>query len=242
MEFALRFILVAAAAVVVAALWPHRIALLLKPIFPQIIWDGEPSTASVSLTFDDGPDPVFTPQILETLKRYNIKATFFLVGERARRYPDQVRAIRALGHEIGNHTDSWRRTIRLSSKAFEIDLLRAEKTLEVHGARKLFRPAGILIRPEQLCILHEHNYVCVLGTGYAFDPYRPPSGYIRWVICRAMRPGAIIVLHESGGDRSRTVDALGQIIPNALSRGLRFCTVSETLLSPLDKRADLQHS
>jgi peptidoglycan/xylan/chitin deacetylase (PgdA/CDA1 family) len=232
MKFALPFLVVATASVLAAALWPHRIALFLKRIFPQIIWEGESSTAAVALSFDDGPDPVFTPQMLEKLKTYNIKATFFLVGEKARRYPDQVHAIRASGHEIGNHSDSWHRTIFLSSKAFEVDLLRAEKTLETHGVRKLFRPAGILLRPKQLRILHEHDYACVLGTGYAFDPYRPPSAYIKWVISRAMRPGAIIVLHESGGDRSHTVEALEQIILDALSRGLRFCTVSEILLAP----------
>src|SRR5438445_11615851 len=111
MKFAFRFLAVATAGVFVAAVWPHRIALVLKRIFHHIIWEGRPTTAAVALTFDDGPNPVFTLQILERLKRYNIKATFFLVGEQARRYSGQVRAIRALGHEIGNHTDSWRRTV-----------------------------------------------------------------------------------------------------------------------------------
>src|SRR5437667_7172607 len=118
MKLISRFLAAAAAGAVVAAVWPHRIAQLLKVIFPQIVWDGKPSTGALALTFDDGPDPVFTPKILEVLKRYNIKATFFLVGEQARRYPAEVHNIRALGHEIGNHTDSWHRTVLLNSKDF----------------------------------------------------------------------------------------------------------------------------
>ena len=229
MEIVLGFLALATLGIVLAGLWPHRIAQILQRIFPQIIWEGNCSAPALALTFDDGPDPVFTPQVLQTLLRYNVRATFFLVGDQAQKYPDQVRTIRELGHEIGNHTVSWRRTILLSSQAFEEDLLRAEKILKIHGTPKLFRPAGVLLRPSHLRVLRKHHYLCVLGTGYAFDPYRPPSRYIQWVVSRALRPGVIIVLHDAGGNRCRTVEALSPIIQNALSCGLRFCTVSEIL-------------
>jgi chitin deacetylase len=234
MEIVLGFLVFAALGIAFAAGWPHRLAQALRRMVPQIIWEGNASVAAVALTFDDGPDPEFTPQVLETLIKYNVKATFFLVGQQAEKYPDQVRAIRSLGHEIGNHSGSWRRTILLSPPAFEADLLSAENILEIRGKPKLFRPAGILLRPSHLGILRRHNYVCVLGTGYAFDPYRPPSTYIKWVLSRAMHPGAIIILHDAGGERSRTIAALAPIIQAALASGLKFCTLSEILAPGLD--------
>jgi len=69
----------------------------------------------------------------------------------------------------------------------------------------------------------------VLGSVYAFDPHGPPAGYIRWVIVRNLEPGAIVVLHDGGGDRSNTVEAVGSILPAGHDRGFRFVTVSELL-------------
>jgi hypothetical protein len=106
--------------------WPRVIVRVLRVLFPNVIWELHTSEQVVAITFDDGPDPNFTPKVLEVMRKYNIQATFFLVGERARRFPQLVEQIRKEGHFVANHSDSWRRTIQLDGNEFERDLLRAE--------------------------------------------------------------------------------------------------------------------
>ena len=98
----------------------------LERAFPEIMWRVETDEPIVALTFDDGPDPTYTPQVLELLERYHVHATFFLVGEHARQYPELVAHIRAHGHEIGNHTDSKATTFYMSAERFEASLVLAE--------------------------------------------------------------------------------------------------------------------
>ncbi|MBI2820966.1 MAG: polysaccharide deacetylase family protein [Acidobacteria bacterium] len=211
---------------------PSLVPSLLQILFPGVLWEGKTSAPLVALTFDDGPDPRYTPVLLDALRNLNVKATFFLVGERARQYPEIVHAIRAGGHEIGNHTDSWRRTVALGCEEFRRDLLRAEEALGLlHTAGKFFRPAGGLARPCQIRIAREQGYRPVLGSAYAFDPRRPPAAFIVWLIERALHPGSIIVLHDSGGDRSATVRAVPEIVAGARRNGLDFTTVSGLLES-----------
>jgi peptidoglycan/xylan/chitin deacetylase (PgdA/CDA1 family) len=198
----------------------------LEKLFPRIVWSVETQAPLVAITFDDGPDPVYTPQVLATLARHNAHATFFLIGEQARRHPQLVRAISAAGHEIGNHTDSHGGTVLMSQSGFEASLLRAETTLDLRD-RKLFRPGGAWIRPAQLDFAAQHGYTTVLGSAYAFDPQRPPARYVAWVISKNLRPGTIVVLHDSGGNRSGTVNALEPILAAAEGKGLRWVTVSD---------------
>jgi peptidoglycan/xylan/chitin deacetylase (PgdA/CDA1 family) len=200
----------------------------LEWLFPRIVWHVETQEPLIAVTFDDGPDPIYTPQVLEILARHNARATFFLIGEQARLHPELVHAIRAAGHEIGNHTDSHGGTVLASQRNFEASLLRAETTLELRNA-KLLRPGGAWIRPAQLDYAAQHGYVTVLGSAYAFDPQRPPARYIEWVISKNLRPGAIVVLHDAGGNRSSTVAALESILAAAESKGLRSVTVSELI-------------
>jgi peptidoglycan/xylan/chitin deacetylase (PgdA/CDA1 family) len=218
----------------VASLWPQSVVRLLRMAFPGVIWDMRTAERVLAITFDDGPDPVFTPEVLEILREHRIKATFFLVGERVRRFPELLRRIVEDGHEVGNHSDSWRRTVQLRDDEFERDLLRAEHSLDLPcqglgSGIKLFRPAGGFVRSSQLRLLRKHGYATVLGSAFAFDPYRPPRSYIEWAIGRGLKPGAILVFHDSGGDRSKTVAALPAIIDRAHAEGYRFAQLSEYL-------------
>jgi peptidoglycan/xylan/chitin deacetylase (PgdA/CDA1 family) len=197
--------------------------------FPGTIWMVQTREPVVALTFDDGPHPVHTPQVLDILKRHNAHATFFLIGERARQHPELIARIRAEGHEIGNHTDSMKTTLYMSAERFEQSLQHAEQTLELDEGRKLMRPAGGLIRPSQVAAAKKHGYTVVVGSSYAWDPERPPTAYIRWAIAKNLRPGAIAVLHDAGGDRSRSVAALEGILADAEQKRLRCVTLSELL-------------
>ncbi len=227
-----KIVLAAAAAVSaagVASCWPQAVVCLLRMAFPGLIWELSTTERAVAISFDDGPDPVYTPQVLEILREHGVKATFFLVGERVRRSPELRQRIGEEGHEVGNHSDSWRRSVQLSATEFERDLLRAEQSLGLGSGRKLFRPAGGWIRGSQLGVLRKHGYRAVLGSAFAFDPYRPPRKYIEWAIGRGLKRGAIIVMHDSGGDRSKTVGALPAILQRAHAEGYRFVKLSEYL-------------
>jgi peptidoglycan/xylan/chitin deacetylase (PgdA/CDA1 family) len=195
-----------------------------------IVWQVDTARPVAALTFDDGPDPLYTPQVLDLLARHQAKATFFLVGRRARQEPRLVARIRADGHEVGNHTETHGRTVLQRESSFQAELLEGEKTLGLGTAKlKLFRPPGIWLRPSQQAVAARHGYLTVLGSAYAFDPYRPPTRYIEWVIGRNLRPGVIIVLHDSGGDRSHTVAALPAILRAAKDKRLELVTLSELL-------------
>ena len=195
-----------------------------------IVWQVETTKPVAAITFDDGPDPAFTPRVLDALARHDAKATFFLVGRRARQQPDLLARIRAEGHEVANHTETHGRTLLQPASRFERELLEGEKTLGLSAARpKLFRPPGIWLRPSQQALAARHGYLTVLGSAYAFDPYQPPTRYIEWVIARNLRPGVIVVLHDAGGDRAHTVAALPPILRAAKEKGLRLVTLSDLL-------------
>jgi peptidoglycan-N-acetylglucosamine deacetylase len=215
---------------VLVFLWPYKLIPLFKSIYPSVIWDHGTSKRVVALTFDDGPDPVYTPKILDELRRWNTKATFFVIGERAEAFPGLINRICAEGHELGNHSATRNRTIALTAEHFKKDLLRAEaQIMQVPCAVRMFRPAGIWLRKSQLVVLERLHYKCVLGSAYGHDPLRPPARYIAWVLSRGLRNGAILVLHDSGGDRSRTLVALPRILESAEQKGFRVTRVSDLL-------------
>ncbi len=218
--------------VLLLALQPTAAIDLLARVFPGSLWRVNTSEPLVALTFDDGPDPVYTPQVLAILARHDIRATFFLVGKNAQQHPGLVEQIRQAGHGIGNHTGTMATTFFLPTEAFEEDLLRTETTLGINSSwPKFFRPAGGWIRPAQLSRAKSLGYTCVLGSAYAYDPYRPPVAYIRWAVVKNLRLGVIVVLHDSGGNRSNTIAALEGILAAAQTRRLRWITLSELVLS-----------
>lgn len=222
------FLLAAIATLAFVAARPHYLVSILRFFQPAATWDFPEAGSRVALTFDDGPDPAFTPQVLAILARERIPATFFLIGERARSFSQIVAEIRAGGHEIGNHSWSGRATFFVPESEFSGDLLRTERILELPpGPVKWFRPASGWVRVWQIRAAERLGYTCVLGSSYAFDPYRPPAGAIALLIRRTLRPGGVIVLHDGGGDRSSTVAALPEIIRDARGRGLRFSRLSD---------------
>ena len=215
------------------AVQPIAVVSLLARATPRIVWRVDTRAPLAALTFDDGPDPVYTPQVLDILARHEARATFFLIGENVRRHPELVARIRGAGHEVGNHTDTRGATALMSMHRFTESLLRAEATLGLKDARpKLFRPGGGWIRHAQLDLAIQRGYSCVLGSAYAYDPKRPPAAYIRWAITKNLGPGTIVVLHDAGGDRSNTIEALSGILEAGRDKGLRFVTVSELMTAP----------
>jgi peptidoglycan/xylan/chitin deacetylase (PgdA/CDA1 family) len=181
-------------------------------------------TAEVALTFDDGPDPNYTPQTLALLRAYQIQATFCLVGANASRYPYLVRAIVADGHTLCNH--SWSHDLALGGRprsTIQDDLNRTNEALRAAapGVRiGYFRQpggnwtAGVVAVARELGMAPLH---------WAVDPQdwrRPGASSITTAVTGATFAGAIVLLHDAGGNRQDTVSALRSILPNLTRRFL----------------------
>lgn len=181
----------------------------------------------VALSFDDGPHPLFTPQVLEILQQYDAKATFFLIGERARRHPELVASVKAAGHEVGNHYLTNGSILHHSDADFLDRLEQTENEIGITTRPKLFRPPGGVARPRQLRLAREKGYECVLGCAYPHDPMHPPVWYIEWLIEKHLVPGTIVILHDGISDPTPSIRALPHILSTGRDRGLRFVAVGD---------------
>jgi peptidoglycan-N-acetylglucosamine deacetylase len=185
----------------------------------------------VALTFDDGPGP-YTPSILSILERDNVPATFFEVGVEERYFYASTRAIAADGDAIGDHTELHAAMSRLSPAHQRAQLLDDARALERRGAAfpRLFRPPYGLWNANTLALLRRHRMLMVLWTVDTND-YRDPGvdAIVRAALSGA-RSGAIILLHDAGGNRSETVAALPRIIAALRRRHYRLVTVPRLLL------------
>jgi cellulose synthase/poly-beta-1,6-N-acetylglucosamine synthase-like glycosyltransferase/peptidoglycan/xylan/chitin deacetylase (PgdA/CDA1 family)/spore germination protein YaaH len=196
--------------------------------FPTLYHQGAGREHQVAITFDDGPDPRWTPKILDILKAANVKAAFFLVGVNAERYPSLVRRIVDEGHEIGNHTYyhpnlalCWPEHIRLELNATQLLL----ETI-TGRATTLFRPPYAAdTGPTQLSelaplkIAEDLNYLVVLENIDPQDWAKPGADIILRRIKQQRHDGSVILLHDAGGDRSQTVEALPRILDWLHTRG-----------------------
>jgi len=202
---------------------------LLESLFPAILWRVQTKRDVVALTFDDGPHSQHTPQVLEILKTYDATATFFLIGANALRHPDIIARIRAEGHSVGNHLFLDEYIMLKREDALEENLLKTEATLTLDGDQKFIRPPRLIFGPAFARVARRHGYKIVLGSAYTSDPYRPPAWYIAWAMKRMLKPGAILVLHDGGGNRGNTVHALPAILRSARERGLRLETLDDAV-------------
>jgi peptidoglycan/xylan/chitin deacetylase (PgdA/CDA1 family) len=138
-----------------------------------------------------------------------------------------VRTITSEGHELGNHFTHDRASIRLSLSAFEADLLQAHQVLAPYGAVKWARPGSGWYSRAMVGIMRRHGYRCALGSVYPFDATIPSAGFAARYIMWHTRPGAVVVLHDSGGRGRRTVKVLREVLPELRRRGYRVVSLSE---------------
>lgn len=211
--------------------WTEPIALfgLLQWATPGLLWYVPTTRPLVALSFDDGPHPTHTREVLAILARHEAHATFFLIGQRATAHPDVVQAIRAGGHELGNHYARGGTSLGDDPATFAANLAYAEQAIGLAGSPKLFRPPGGLAWPWQLQQARALGYTCVLGCAYPHDPAHPPRAYIAWLVVKNLVPGAIVILHDGISDPSRSLQALPEILAEGQERGIRFVTVGELL-------------
>lgn len=190
----------------------------------------KPGEKLVALTFDDGPHPSNTPQVLEILARYGIQATFFWIGRELRKYPDVARSVVVAGHAVGNHT--WNHRSRLASEAVaraEIDDTQALIESTVGTSSHLFRPPGGHLKNGLADYALRNGFTVVVWSVQSNDWDATSSEEIMQNVLGAVSPGTIVLMHDGGGDRSKTIAALPQIIETLQAEGYRFVTVQEML-------------
>ncbi len=211
--------------------WMEPLGVLgvLERLTPNFIYRVRTERPLVALSFDDGPHPEFTPQVLEILERHDARATFFLIGGRALRHPELVSRIGVAGHEVGNHYFRDGSMLLHSDAQFVGYLEKTERAIGMTAGRKLFRPPGGLAWPRQLRLARSKGYECVLGCAYPHDPMRVPAWYIKWLIVKNLRPGTIVILHDGISDPRRSIQALPHILRAGGEMGLRFVSIGQLL-------------
>jgi cellulose synthase/poly-beta-1,6-N-acetylglucosamine synthase-like glycosyltransferase/peptidoglycan/xylan/chitin deacetylase (PgdA/CDA1 family) len=193
------------------------------------------------LTFDDGPDPTWTPKVLDVLKKHDAHAVFFVTGTMASRYPDLVQRMVDEGHEIGLHTFNHPDLSLQSTKRIDWEL--SQNQLAITGAAgirtSLFRPPyssyAEAMDNETWPVtqyIGGHGYLTVVNNTDSEDWKRPGVGEIIRRATPEGGKGAIVLMHDSGGDRSQTVEALDRFLPDLKEKGYEFDNLTEALDAP----------
>jgi peptidoglycan/xylan/chitin deacetylase (PgdA/CDA1 family) len=179
----------------------------------------------IALTIDDGPDPAYTPQILALLARYDIKATFCMIGKHAAAYPNLVAAVAAGGHHIANHTFTHPLNLpKLTTAQIRTEVERGVDAITAGGAAhpKLFRATG---GNWSSAVVAACTAAGMRPLDWSVDPRdwsEPGVSHIVTTILTKTHPGSIILDHDGGGNRQQTVDALTIALPRLLDDGYTF--------------------
>ena len=205
-----------------------------------IIKCGNTNEKIVALTFDDGPDEVFTPQILDILKKYNIKATFYVIGEKVQYNKKIIRREYEEGHEIGNHTFTHINAAKKSRAEIESEVTKTQEAIkEVTGEYPtLFRPPYRALSRDLCQTVKSKNMNIILWSNIDVRDWSNPGvNSIVSTIENKVENGNIIILHDYNtvrNDKSQTIQALEIVIPKLKEKGYKFVTISE-LMEHLDK-------
>ena len=199
---------------------------------PDILWFGDESRHEIALTFDDGPHPKDTPQVLETLAKHNIHATFFLVGRYVEQYPALVKQIHQSGHQLGIHGFRHRPFPLEKPSTLQSQLDRTRNAIaNVCGISpetiKDLRPPYGAFTSTTARRLTEWGYQLVLWNNMPPHWMQPVSWTIEQVLDQT-HPGSIIVLHDGHGHGTKAAQILDIIIPKLKAQGYNFVTIEQT--------------
>ena len=199
------------------------------PMLDYPLFNGNTHISEIALTFDDGPNPYYTPQVLAILQQYRVKATFFDVGYLIAYYPNIVRQEHNQENVVANHSWSHPDLATFSAQAIQSQLTSTSKIIQATiGVRPtFFRPPYGAINNTVLAQARNLHYTTVLWDGSAADWNLPGVNVIVSKILHYARNGAIILLHDGGGNRAQTVAALPIIIATLKSRGYKFVTIQK---------------
>lgn len=204
---------------------------VLKMVQPTGFWGDELSSERIFLTFDDGPSPHTTPALLELLAQTGTKATFFLIGQEAEKYPDLVQAIHDGGHAIGNHSYSHKYLPALGVKDIEQEVGRTSKIIEdITGAPPdVFRPPYGMMDARVASCLTERRLSAIYWTSAPEDWSVPGASRVIRRVNLKLKGGGIIVLHEGKELARQTLQAAEQIVYSCHNRNLVLHKVESCL-------------
>lgn len=202
--------------------WVVQPPFFYRVLFPEAIWRVKRNGRKVAyLTFDDGPIPEVTPQILDILDEFNVKATFFMVGDNARRHPELVKEVLRRGHCIGNHTMHHLLGYRTRRHKYLRDVMEADELLQT----TMFRPPHGLIRTGQGRVLSKHfNLIMYDVVTRDYAVHTTPEEVVDNVR-RFTRNGSIIVFHDSLKSQRNTIPALPRAIKWLQAHGFQLLTL-----------------
>lgn len=194
---------------------------------PEAVWSVAVEDSLVALTFDDGPDPARTPELLDVLAAHGARATFFVVGFRAESHPDILDRMVAEGHEVGMH--GWRLTppIFLGTETTAAELDRAAGVVDRWGPVRWYRPGSGFYTTTIREAAEARGYRIALGSVYPNDPYVLSPRRLARHVLREIRPGDVVILHDAIGWRTRAAEVARRIVPELQRRGYRLVTFSE---------------
>ncbi len=207
-----------------------------------VIRRGGETPGKIALTFDDGPSPDWTPKILDILKEKGVHATFFIIGENGAAHPRLVQRILAEGHDLGNHTFTHPNLGETPDSVAGVEINATQRLIEALTGRstRLFRPPYFgdaePTSAQEIAPMEVAEKLGYLTVGLKIDPddWQKPAAdqIVERVLAQATDPdpekrGQIVLLHDAGGDRSSTVEALPKVIDALRAKGLEFATVSD---------------
>lgn len=199
----------------------------------EVVWNVQTDQKLIALTFDDGPNPVYTPQILDLLQQYQAKATFFVLGKRVKMFP--AIAIREVneGHEIANHTFDHHFLKNYPPEQLVEEIRQTQEVIFdiTEQMPNVFRPPGGFYNDALLHSMKEDKLTVVMWSWYqdTKDWKKPGTDKIVQTVLNNVHNGDIILFHDLEGDCSQTVEALKRILPELQQRGYRFLTVSDLI-------------
>ncbi|MCO6497333.1 MAG: polysaccharide deacetylase family protein [Chitinophagaceae bacterium] len=194
---------------------------LLQQLYPNCLWKVKTLEKKIYLTFDDGPDPVITPYVLDLLEQYNAKATFFCIGKRVEEYPEIYQQILNRGHKTGNHTYSHLNGWKTSSTQYFNDVEKAAKLIN----SRLFRPPYGRIRRFQLKTITGEKLklkpvMWHVLSGDFDTSLKPEQCYLN--VVSYAEPGSIVVFHDSEKAFPRLKDTLPKVLKHLTDKGFTF--------------------
>jgi peptidoglycan/xylan/chitin deacetylase (PgdA/CDA1 family) len=196
---------------------------------------GDPQGRQIALTFDDGPHPRWTEQLLEVLDRHQVQATFFMIGRYASRLPQTARAVAQAGHVIGNHTFTHPNLIFATTNQVAVQIEECRRVLEetVGPHSSLFRPPHGGRLPHVLRTARRLGLVPVMWSVTGYDWRATDAAEIERNVTRRLRGGDLVLLHDGGHfanvDRSATIAATDAVIRRCRDEGHRFVTVPQMM-------------
>jgi peptidoglycan/xylan/chitin deacetylase (PgdA/CDA1 family) len=190
------------------------------------------SQKAVAITFDDGPNPIYTPQLLEIFSEAGGKATFFMIGKQISAAPALVQKVAELGHEIGNHTYTHPKLSELSQEDCLEEIERTERLIEdLIGLKPVvFRPPYLDYNEDTISVMQQKGYPMIGAVNLEAQDWEMPG--IDHILTKSrdcVGNGRIFIFHDGYGDRSQTIEAVRRLVSELTFEGYKLVTVSELL-------------